>query len=109
MAAHVVDEAERIVCQCNSVFLDTTAPLGDVPTTVGLVIRNPWLKPGSYRLDLFLLDGVGIVDRFERACSFDVLPILPYPASGPETSYSSGDVLADYAWVPEGAAGGTLP
>jgi lipopolysaccharide transport system ATP-binding protein len=100
IAAHVVDEAEQLVCQCNSVFLGREAVFTGDAVSGSLVLRTPWLKPGDYWIDLFLLDGlVGVVDRFERACRFTVLPVLPYPSPGPEASMASGAVLADFDWT----------
>ena len=100
MAAHIVDETEQLVCQCNSVFQGKEAVFAGPKVSGSLVLRTPWLKPGDYWVDLFLLDGiVGVVDRFERACRFTVLPVLPYSSPGPEASMTGGAVLADFEWA----------
>jgi lipopolysaccharide transport system ATP-binding protein len=63
-----------------------------------LVISNPWLKPGQYRLNLLICSN-GIQDKFEGACQFQVVPLLPYPSgfANPEAT-ALGMVFADYAY-----------
>ena len=99
LMAHLVDEYERIVSKFDSRFLGVEVRPGGECVAGTLVIRHPWLKPGDYAVDLFLIDGrVGVVDRFEKACRFQVLPILPYPHSAPEAAIADAAVLADYDW-----------
>jgi lipopolysaccharide transport system ATP-binding protein len=99
LSAHVVDDADRIMCQCYSGFVGAEV-MFDGPFAAGsLCVRGPWLKPGDYRVHLYLLDGlVGSLDRFEEACRFQVLPSLPYPQSGPESAFALAAALADYSW-----------
>jgi lipopolysaccharide transport system ATP-binding protein len=100
LAAHVTDAAEQVVVQCNSVFLDKQVVFDTEEVTARLVVTHPWLRPGDYWLDLFLLDPlVGVLDQYEKACRFTVLPVLPYPSAGPESSATSGQVLPAFDWI----------
>jgi lipopolysaccharide transport system ATP-binding protein len=99
LMAHLVDEYEQIVCKFDSRFLGVEVRPAGGRIEGTLVIRHPWLKPGDYSIDLFLIDGrVGVVDRFEKACRFQVLPIMPYPHPAPEGAIADATVLADYDW-----------
>jgi lipopolysaccharide transport system ATP-binding protein len=59
--------------------------------------RTPWLKPGDYWLDFFLCAN-GVLDRFERAVSIHVIPLLPYRGSGNPQTVSAGLVFADFEY-----------
>lgn len=63
-----------------------------------LSIRHPWLKPGRYRVDLYLCTGAGIVDIFDSAVVFDVDTTLPYPSTASATAVSRGIVFPDFSW-----------
>jgi lipopolysaccharide transport system ATP-binding protein len=61
------------------------------------VLSAPWLKPGRYRLEMFICGG-NIIDRWEEACFFDVIPILPYPDPSHPHAVTDGLVFADFDW-----------
>jgi lipopolysaccharide transport system ATP-binding protein len=104
LSAHLVNQADQIICQCDSRFVETELLFGGDEVAGELTIRLPWLKPGEYAVDFFLMDGrAGVVDRHERACFFDVFPVLPYSGSAPEDSMSHGLVLGDFEWSMDGA------
>ena len=69
-----------------------------------ITIKTPWLKPGNYRMDMFICSE-GIIDWFEDACRFEVIPLLPYPASGNTEATSNGLVFADFEFVSSSAKG----
>jgi lipopolysaccharide transport system ATP-binding protein len=97
--AHLVNQADQIVCQCDSRFVGAAMLFNGNEVAGELTIRMPWLKPGEYAVDFFLLDGrVGVLDRYERACEFHVLPLLPYPGAAPDAAMSQGLVLGDFGW-----------
>jgi lipopolysaccharide transport system ATP-binding protein len=99
LSAHLVNEKEQIVCQFDSRFLGVEAVFNRGVVEGELTIRHPWLKPGEYSIDLFLVHGmIGVLDCFEKACRFQVLPILPYGFPGPESSITSGAVLGHFTW-----------
>lgn len=96
LSAFLVDPSGAIVVQCDSRLVDSL--LGDFERLAGqLRLRSPWLKPGSYRVDLFIC-ATGIVDVWEGACWLNISPILPYRASISEDGIKSGIVFADFAW-----------
>ncbi len=104
LSAHLVNAADQIICQCDSRFVEVEIVFDGSEAAGELTIHGPWLKPGDYFVDLFLLDGrAGVLDRFERACRFQVLPVLPYGGTAPETSISFGAVLGDFRWSIDGA------
>ena len=61
------------------------------------ILKTPWLKPGRYRLEMFLC-GANIIDRWEEACFFDVIPILPYPDPSHPHAITDGLMFADFDW-----------
>jgi lipopolysaccharide transport system ATP-binding protein len=63
------------------------------------VIRSPWFKPGTYRLDFFVCS-MGIHDVCENACQLRVTPLLPYSEPASDESLTHGVVLADFAYQP---------
>jgi lipopolysaccharide transport system ATP-binding protein len=60
-----------------------------------VTIRGPWLKPGRYRIDAYLSTNV-IIDQYEAATFFAVLPILPYPVATNDQAAMYGLVLPDF-------------
>jgi lipopolysaccharide transport system ATP-binding protein len=96
LSAFVVDSSGTIVTQCDSRLVD--ALFGDFEQIVGQFrLRSPWLKPGSYRIDLFIC-ATGIVDVWEGACFLNISPILPYQASVSEDGVKTGVVFSDFSW-----------
>lgn len=66
-----------------------------------LTLRHPWLKPGRYRMDLYLCTGAGIVDVLESAVTFEVDSAFPYPSSASANSVARGVVFPDFDWSRE--------
>lgn len=82
--------------------------LVDAPVVEGrLTFRTPWLKPGQYRLDLYLccLSDNPIVDR--SGCTMNVSPLVPYAFPGPPDATGQGAVLADFDWQVDAGVGAT--
>lgn len=63
-----------------------------------LAISGPWLKPGRYRVDLYLCTSAGIVDLVAHAGEFEVGQVMPYPHAADANATAHGVVFADYAW-----------
>lgn len=96
LSALVVDSSGMIVAQCDSRLVDRL--IGDCEGISGQFrLRSPWLKPGRYRIDLFIC-ATGLVDVWEGACSLNISPILPYQNSVSEDGVKAGIVFADFAW-----------
>lgn len=98
ISIHVVDAVGTIVAQCDSRlyggWFNAESSLNFV-----FKFRNPWLKPGSYRLDIYVCAS-GFIDMCEHACLFDVLPILPYPGAVSDEATANGVVFADFTIEP---------
>jgi lipopolysaccharide transport system ATP-binding protein len=102
LSAFVVDSSGMIVAQCDSRLVDCL--IGDCEGISGQFrLRSPWLKPGSYRIDLFIC-ATGLVDVWEGACFLNISPILPYQNSVSEDGVKSGMVFADFTWQTAKAA-----
>ncbi len=94
ISIHVVDAVGTIIAQCDSRLTGQwfeAAPILDFE----FAFATPWLKPGSYRVDIFLCAS-GFVDQCEHACLLEVLPLLPYPCAAGSEATAHGLVLADF-------------
>ena len=80
ISCHLFNEQGVGILTCDSRLLGRWIEASDVYEGE-FVLRAPWLKPGRYRMEMFLC-GANVIDRWEEACFFDVIPILPYPESG---------------------------
>jgi lipopolysaccharide transport system ATP-binding protein len=82
VSAHVNDANGIVLAQCDSrvhgVWLDPARP-----QRLTLSIDGLWLRPGRYSVDVFVCRA-GILDSWEGAASFEILPDLPYPEIGSE-------------------------
>ena len=94
VSVHVNDSDGVVVAQCDSrlhqLWLDP-----ERAHRVTFSIRGPWLKPGRYTVDVFVCQA-GVLDAWDGAESFEVLPIVPYPQSDGGESIAVGVVLADF-------------
>ena len=94
VSCHINDANGNVVVQCDSRLTGTWFDPGD-PQHGSLRIRSLWFKPGRYTVDLFLCQA-GILDSWEAADAFDVLPASPYPEFISDESMQHGAVLADF-------------
>jgi lipopolysaccharide transport system ATP-binding protein len=99
LSAHIVDSAGAVVVQCDSRLVG--AWIEDSERLSGQFrFTTPWLKPGTYRVDLYLVCAGSMVDSWEGACPLNISPVLPYSNSvsqdGIMTKY--GVIFADFAW-----------
>ncbi len=101
LSAHIVDEAGIVVAQCDSRLTDFWLKNADARTVDGsLVIASPWLKPGSYRVELYICtpSASPIVDKHEDACTLNISPVMPYIGTTGEDAIMYENVLADFGW-----------
>jgi lipopolysaccharide transport system ATP-binding protein len=97
LSARIVNSAGIIVMQCDSRLVE--AWVDDCARVAGrFQFTTPWLKPGDYRVDLFICLPFSIVDMWEGACSLTVSPVLPYLNSAIENVTEHGLVFGDFAW-----------
>jgi lipopolysaccharide transport system ATP-binding protein len=96
LSALVVDSNGVVIAQCDSRLIGFSVE--DCPRMRGqLRFRSPWLKPGSYRVDL-AIGAVWTMDYWEGACSMLISPVLPYPKSATSDASAHGLVFADFSW-----------
>ncbi|MBO0882676.1 MAG: ABC transporter ATP-binding protein [Mycobacterium sp.] len=96
VSCHINDPDGIVVAQCDSRLVGFWCDAGR-ETHGRLSIRSPWLKPGSYTVDLYLCK-TGVLDAWEGACMFEVLPILPYPEATGADGTGRGVVLGDFSY-----------
>jgi lipopolysaccharide transport system ATP-binding protein len=97
VSVHVVDERGIVVLQCDSRLVGGWFTAQDAPE-MEFVLQAPWLKPGIYRLDVYVCAS-GILDHCEAVARWDVLPLLPYPGAVTEESTMHGTVLGDFSYA----------
>jgi lipopolysaccharide transport system ATP-binding protein len=96
VSAMIVDANGVIVAQCDSRLLGFSVE--DYPLIHGkLRFTTPWLKPGTYRVDLWA-GAHWVMDIWEGACSLIISPVLPYPNSSAPVASASGLVFADFSY-----------
>jgi lipopolysaccharide transport system ATP-binding protein len=96
-SAYIIDSDGTRVAYCDSRVVGTW--IEDCREVAGKFrFTTPWLKPGSYRVDLFICTVGMIVDAWEGACSLTISPVPPYLHSANSNATSQGVVFADFAW-----------
>lgn len=98
ISAHVIDESGDEVVQCDSramgVWMNgTNSARGE------LSIEHPWFQPGRYTMHI-IVHGVTVTDSALSACTFEVLPVYPFPSVVDKWS-TGGRVLARFDWKAE--------
>ena len=94
VSAHIVSETGVVVVQCDSRMIGYW--IDSVDEHIGrFTVRTPWLKPGSYRIEMFICSS-GVIDQLDDACSLSVIPLLPYPAAGNDEATRVGTVFSDF-------------
>ena len=97
VSCHIVDPHGRTLLQCDSRMV--REHFGPAETVRGrFSFGTPWLKPGSYRVDFFLCAN-GVLDRYESACTLNILPLSPYPATYNPDAAATGIVFADFSYT----------
>lgn len=96
VSAHVTDANGVVLAQCDSrvhdVWLDPAQT-----QHLTLSIDGLWLRPGRYAVDVFVCRS-GILDAWEGAASFEILPDLPYPQFAGGEAIAGGMVLTDFTY-----------
>lgn len=94
VSCHINDRHGTTILQCDSrvsgLWLDPAQE-----QKIALTIKEPWLKPGEYTVDLFVCSS-GVLDAFEGAGRFEIHPVLPYPQAVSDEGLDAGLVLADF-------------
>jgi lipopolysaccharide transport system ATP-binding protein len=96
LCVRILDSNGVIVVHCDSRLVGFWVE--DCPRISGQVrFTTPWLKPGSYRVDLSV-GAPWTMDHWEGACSLMISPVLPYPNSAVPDASAHGLVFADFSW-----------
>ncbi|GAA2982136.1 lipopolysaccharide transport system ATP-binding protein [Microbacterium terrae] len=94
VSAHITDVNGAVVVQCDSRLTGHWFdPEEDQAGT--LRIKNLWLKPGRYTVDMFVCQS-GVHDAWEGADVIEVVEHSPYPELASEEALSRGMILADF-------------
>jgi lipopolysaccharide transport system ATP-binding protein len=95
VSCFVNNEDGTLIAQCDSRVADFYLdPSTDVEARLRL--RTPWLKPGAYTVDLFIVAGGRAADIWEQACHFQVLPVSPYSHPTTPDGTDRGIVFPDF-------------
>lgn len=96
ISIHVNNDQGLVIAQCDSrltgFWLDPA-----VPQNGRIVIRDLWLKPGAYTVDAYVCQA-GVLDAWEGAWRFEVLPDLPYPEFTEASAIEKGMVFTNYSY-----------
>ncbi|GAB3392768.1 ABC transporter ATP-binding protein [Humibacter soli] len=97
VSAHIVDEGGTVIAQCdsrlNGITLDSTkAHRGQ------LTVKNLWLKPGTYTVDMFACQQSDLPDAWDAAWRFEIMPDLRYQSLATAEATSAGVVLSDFQY-----------
>jgi lipopolysaccharide transport system ATP-binding protein len=96
LCVRILDSNGVTLVQCDSRLVGFW--VDDSPRISGQVrFTTPWLKPGSYRVDLSV-SAPWVMDLWEGACSLVISPVLPYSNSASSDASANGLVFADFSW-----------
>ncbi|WP_175985673.1 ABC transporter ATP-binding protein [Microbacterium tenebrionis] len=96
VSCHVNDVNGNVVVQCDSRLTGQWFEPGEAHSG-RLRIKGLWFKPGRYTVDMYVCQA-GLLDIWEGAEAFDVLPSSPYPEMTSDEALEHGVVLADFVY-----------
>lgn len=99
VSAHITNDQGSVIAQCDSRLVGKWFDPAEEQKG-RLIVRDLWLKPGQYTVDMYVCQA-GVLDAWEGAWRFEVLPDLPYPEYTEESATRDGLVFADFDY--EGA------
>jgi lipopolysaccharide transport system ATP-binding protein len=94
-SVHILDETGVVLLRCDSRLAGSEVGPGASAASFRVSIRTPWLRPGRFYVDILLVN-YGLYDLWERAITFEVLPVLPYRFPADAGAIEGGPVLADF-------------
>jgi lipopolysaccharide transport system ATP-binding protein len=95
VSCFINNEDGMLIAQCDSRVADFFLDPG-TDATGRLTVRTPWLKPGAYTVDMFVVAGGHATDIWEQACHFQVLPVTPYEFPTTPDGTDHGVVYPDF-------------
>jgi len=93
----VFDQSGAAVLFCDSRLDEVWVDVGN-GYDGKIELRGPWLKPGSYTVTMMVCCA-GVIDQFEYACKFEILPIIPYKGQWTLECEKRGMVLPDFTFA----------
>jgi lipopolysaccharide transport system ATP-binding protein len=99
VSMHINNDQGTVIAQCDSRLVGKWFD-PERPQKGRLVVRDLWLKPGQYTVDVYACQA-GVLDAWEGAWRFEVLPDLPYPEFTESSSTEKGMVFVNFDY--EGA------
>ncbi|WP_144276380.1 ABC transporter ATP-binding protein [Demequina sp. NBRC 110053] len=96
VSCHVEDHNGATIAQCDSRAVGEWFD-PEQAHEVELTVRGLWLKPGTYSIKASVCQN-GILDSWEAADVFDVLPQYPYPVQTSDEAFKAGLVLTDFSY-----------
>ena len=98
LSAGIFDENGTEVVKCDSRLVGFW--LDDDEQHCGeMQVHSLWLKPGTYRIDMFICTESNIIDKLEGAIHFTVSSLLPYSYSASQDAIKGAVLLTDFRWV----------
>ncbi|HEV6954732.1 ABC transporter ATP-binding protein [Cellulosimicrobium composti] len=94
VSMHINNDQGTVIAQCDSRLVGKWFD-PEKPQKGRLVVRDLWLKPGQYTVDVYACQA-GVLDAWEGAWRFEVLPDLPYPEFTEQSSTEKGMVFVNF-------------
>src|SRR5690606_28570740 len=94
VSMHINNDQGAVIAQCDSRLVGKWFD-PEKPQKGRLVVRDLWLKPGQYTVDVYACQA-GVLDAWEGAWRFEVLPDLPYPEFTEQSSTEKGMVFVNF-------------
>lgn len=96
ISAHINNDQGAVIAQCDSRLVGKWFDPAQ-PNAGQLRIRDLWLKPGQYTVDVYACQA-GVLDAWEGAWRFEVLPDLPYPEFTEASGTEKGLVFVNFEY-----------
>lgn len=97
VSAHIVDDQGTVIVQCDS-RLNGLTMSAESRHSGKLEIKNLWLKPGTYSVDVFACQAGNMFDVWDAAWRFEVMPDLRYGTGATTDATSAGVILSDFQY-----------
>lgn len=96
ISCHINDANGVLVTKCDSRLVESWFD-PEQEQRIQLTVSGLWFAPGRYTVDVFLCR-MGILDAWEAAATFEVLPELPYPESMNDEAIAGSLVLSNFSY-----------
>lgn len=97
VSCHINDANGVVITKCDSRLVEAWFD-PEREQHVQLTISGLWFAPGRYSIDVFICR-MGVLDAWEGATTFEVLPELPYPETMNDEAIQGALVLSDFEYT----------